>query len=218
MNLEEIWRIREEEVFPALFGSTGRGIFPLSPELFSQRFGQNDIDPRWLSLGVIEFPPAPDRQHWLYVTSGYSNPWDEEPADHSPHGESGAGVEFTFAVSEQGDWAIQTLQAMLALDLLLGSGRIPNGQQLALNARIPLGGPLNGDPACEIRNLVLVEREGGPQSFSLPSGEVMLVGFTGITDEDLRFAKANNSAALIEKLRIAGCHPVTDPHRRSIAL
>lgn len=216
MDLEEVWRLREEEVCPKLFGPVGRGIFPLTQELFSRRFGQSDVDPRWLFLGVFEFPPTPDRNSWLYVTSGYSNPWEDEPEAYDPAGESGAGVEFTFAVSEQGDWAVETLQAMLAFDLLLGAGRFANGQRFSLHDRIPLRGPLNGKPDCEIRNLVLVEREDGQKVFSLPSGEVILVGFTGITDTELAFAKSNGSPALIERLRVAGHHPITNPHRSSL--
>jgi hypothetical protein len=46
VDLEEVWRIREEEVYPKLFGSVSRGIFPLTQELFSRRFGQQDVDPR----------------------------------------------------------------------------------------------------------------------------------------------------------------------------
>jgi hypothetical protein len=216
VDLEEVWRIREEEIYPKLFGPVSRGIFPLTPELFSRRFGQQDIDPRWLHLGVFEFAPTEQRQSWLYVTSGQSNPWDDDPEDYRADGESGAGVEFTFAVSEQGDWAIRTLQNMLAFDLLLRAGRFQNGQPFALHSRIPLRAPANGEPTCEIRNLVLVEREDGPREFSLPSGAVILVGFTGITDAELAFAKANSSAALIDKLRAAGFHPITNPHRHSI--
>ena len=39
MDLEEVWRLREEEVYPKLFGPLGRGIFPLTQELFNRRFG-----------------------------------------------------------------------------------------------------------------------------------------------------------------------------------
>jgi hypothetical protein len=216
MDLEEVWRFREEEVYPALFGRVERGIFPLTQDLFGRRFGQHDIDPRWLFLGVFEFSPTPERDSWLYVTSGYSNPWDGEPGDYGSSGESGAGVEFTFAVSEQGDWAIQTLQAMLAFDLLLGAGRFPGRDRLSLHDRIPLRAPLNGSEDCQIRNLVLVEREDGAQEFTLPSGEVILVGFTGITDSELAFAKAHGSPALLDKLRAAGAHPITSPHRASV--
>ena len=216
MDLEEVWRIRDQDVYPKLFGPVSRGIFPLTQELFSQRFGQDDVDPRWLFLGVFEFAPTHDRPSWLYVTSGNSNPWNHDPEDYRPENESGAGVEFMLAASEQGDWAIQTLQAMLALDLLLGAGQIGNGQPLSLHARIPLHAPINGDQTCQIRNLVVVEREDGPGEFLLPSGNVILAGFTGITDAELAFAKSNGSPALIEKLRAAGFHPTTNPRRPSI--
>ena len=216
MDLEQVWKIREEEVYPTLFGPVSRGIFPLSQELFADRFRQSDIDPRWLFYGVFEFAPTADRSSWLYVTSGHSNPWDQETSDYDPDGESGAGVEFIFAVSEQGDWAIQTLQNMLAFDLLLGAGRFAGSDRMMLHSRIPLRSPLNGDPDCQIRNLMLVEREDGPKVFSLPSGEVILIGFTGMTDTELAFAKAHGSPALLDRLRAAGYHPVTNPHRASL--
>jgi hypothetical protein len=216
VDLEEVWRIREEDIYPKLFGPVSRGIFPLTQELFSRRFGPVEVDPRWLFLGVFEFAPTADRPSWLYVTSGYSNPWDDDPQDYRQENESGAGVEFTFAVSEQGDWAIQTLQAMLTFSLLLDAGRFPKGRQLTLHDRIPLHAPINGNQTCQIRNLVMTEREDGPQEFLLPSGKVILVGFTGITDAELIFAKSDGSAALIERLRTAGFHPTTDPRRRSV--
>ena len=92
MGLEEVWRLSEERVYPTLFGPVGRGIFSLTQELFGKRFGQRDVDPRWLFLGVFEFPPTPERSSWLYVTSGYSNPWNEEPEAYNPAGESGFGL------------------------------------------------------------------------------------------------------------------------------
>jgi len=216
MDLEEVWRLREEEVYPKLFGPVGRGIFPLTQVLFDRRFGQSDIDPRWLFLGVFEFPPTADRNSWIYVTSGYSNPWEVAPNADDAAGESGSGVEFTFAVSEQGDWAIETLQVMLAFDLLLGAGPFPNKPLLSVHDRIPLRAPVKGRLDCAIRNLVLVEREAGAQEFSLPSGKVILFGFTGVTDAELAFAKSDGSPALIDRVQEAGCHPITNPRRRSL--
>lgn len=218
MDLETVWKIREEEVYPALFGSLYRGIFPLTQQIFSERFGQSDIDPRWLHYGVIEFAPTSERPYWLYVTSGHSNPWDQEPVDYNPDGESGAGVEFTFAVSEQGDWAIETLQHILAFDLLLCAGRYSGREPLSMHDRIPLRAPINGKPDCQVRNLVLGENEAVPQEFRLPSGLVILLGFTGITDTELTYAKANGSPALVERLREAGYHPVTNPSRASLSV
>jgi hypothetical protein len=163
MNLEEVWRIREQDVYPKLFGPVSRGIFPLTRELFCRRFGQVDVDPRCLSLGVIEFAPTLDRPSWLYVTSGHSNPWEDDPQDYRHENESGAGVEFMLAASEQGDWAIRTLQTMLAYDLLLGAGQFANGKRLSLHDRIPLRAPINGDQTCQIRSETMV-----PRSFCFP--------------------------------------------------
>jgi len=216
MDLEEVWRIREEEVYPALFGARVRGIFPLQMQMFTGQFGQSDVDPRWLHYSVFEFAPTETRHSWLYVTSGHSNPWEQSPEEFDPDGESGAGVEFTLATTEAGDWAIRTLQSMLGFDILLGAGRFPGRGYLGLNDRIPLRGPLNGDPACVLRNLVITEPEGIPAEFRLPSGKVLLAGFTAISDEELNDAKQSGSSRLIDRLRVAGFHPVNDPHRQSL--
>lgn len=218
MDLERIWQIREEEIYPALFGPVSRGIFPLTERLFTDHFGQVDVDPQWLFHGVFEFAPTAQRQHWLYVTSGYSNPWEQDEADYDEEGESGLGVEFTFAVSEQGDWAVRVLQKVLAFDILLGAGRFAGADRFSLHDRIPLHAPLDGRPECELRNVVIVEREDGPQEFSLPSGVVVLVGLTGITDAERAFAKAHGTPALLDRLRMAGHHPVTNPRRTSLAI
>jgi hypothetical protein len=216
MDLEEVWRIREEEVYPALFGPHVRGIFPLRMEMFTGQFSQSKVDPRWLHYGVLEFAPTEARPSWLYVTSGHSNPWNQSPGEFDPDGQSGAGVEFTLATTEAGDWAIRTLQSMLAFDILLSAGRFPGKEHLGFNDRIPLRAPLNGDRACVLRNLVMTEPEGIPMAFQLPSGKVLLTGFTAISDEELKEAKQIGSPSLIDRLRVAGFHPVNDPHRRSL--
>jgi hypothetical protein len=216
VDLEEIWRIREDEVYPALFGPHVRGIFTLPMEMFVEQFSQSQVDPRWLFHGVLEFAPTAARHSWLYVTSGYSNPWEEAPDEFNPDGQSGSGVEFTFATTEPGDWAIRTLQSMLAFDILLAAGRYPGRECLGVNDRIPLRTPLNGDPACVLRSLIMTQPEGIPGEFKLPSGEVLLTGFTAISDIELEEAKRTGSPALIDRLRVAGFHPVNDPHRSSL--
>ncbi|MDZ4867221.1 MAG: suppressor of fused domain protein [Alphaproteobacteria bacterium] len=216
MDLEQVWAIREDDVYPSLFGSTRRGIFPLALALFTGQFGQTKVDPRWLHHGVIEFAPTASRRSWLYVTSGHSNPWEQSPENYDKAGDSGAGVEFALATTEQGDWAIQTVQSMLAFDILLCAGRYPGKGPLAVHDRIPLQTPLNRDPNCLLRNLVVTDAEGIPAVFQLPSGSVRLMAFTGLTDAELSFAKANGSLSIIERLREAGFHPINNPGRPSI--
>jgi len=78
---------------------------------------------------------------------------------------------------------------MLAFDILLWAGRFPDKEYLGLNDRIPLRAPLNGDPACVLRNLIMTEPEGIPTGFQLPSGKALLTGFTAISDDELEEAK-----------------------------
>jgi hypothetical protein len=62
----------------------------------------------------------------------------------------------------------------------------------------------------------MTEPEGIPIAFQLPSGKVLLTGFTAISDAELKEAKQIGSPGLIDRLRVAGFHPVNDPHRRSL--
>lgn len=215
VDFEEVWRVREEEVYPRLFGRSDGRIAVLNQEVFS-RFGPQEIDPRWLTMGVMEFAPTPDRPTWLYVTSGYSNPWNDDPADYDVDGKSGAGVEFTLATVEQADWAIQTLQSMLAFDLLLAADRFPGSPCLSRHDRIPLHGPIDGRPECLVRNLIMVEPDGFAQEFGLPSGVVILEMFIGVTDAEAALARTLGADELLERLRAAGHFPGTDSRRASV--
>lgn len=212
VDLEEVWRIREEEVYPRLFGPVNRGIFVLDQEVFAA-FGISDPDPRWLMHGVFEFAPTATRASWLYVTSGYSNPWDDEPGDYSPTGDSGAGVEFVFETDRQGDWAVVQLRRLLALELLLAAGRIGNGS-LGLHDRIPLKAPIDGEAGHAV-DTVVVARSRWPD-VALPSGEVMFVQFVGATASEVAFAVKDGTPALLERLRAAGAAPVIVPDRAPV--
>ncbi|CDX19528.1 conserved hypothetical protein [Mesorhizobium sp. ORS 3324] len=216
MDFEEVWRIREEDIYPTLFGGERRGIFTLPPELFGQKFGIAEVDPRWLFYGVFEHAPTPERPYWLYVTSGHSNPWEQEEEAYDPGGESGAGIEFILASTERGDWAIRCLQNLLAFDLLLGAGHFGGRGPLGEGDRIPLRSPINGVESCLVRNVVVSRASSLPLGFTLPSGKVELLAFVGTTDSELDFAKAKGNDALITRLRSSGFFPVIDPQRQSV--
>jgi len=215
MNLEEVWRIREEQVYPSLFGGTSRGIFTLTQALFQDRFGQTDVDPRWLFLGFFEFAPTSKRPFWIYVTSGHSNPWDEAPGVFTPNGPSGTGVEFLLATTEQGEWAIREVLNLLAFDLLLRAGRYPGKPPLADGDRIPLRAPINGDPACVLRNILISFVGEIWPGFSLPSGAVRFLTLVGVSDAEVFFAKTAGSDALAAALSAKG-YSVTDTRRQSL--
>ena len=216
MDLEEVWRIREEEIYPNLFGQQSCGIFPLGLALFTDRFQQEKVDPRWLYYGVIEFSPTPSRASWLYATSGHSNPWETEPVDYDITKQSGAGVEFTLETVEKAEWAISILQSLLAFDILLNAGRYPNKDVLQLYDRIPIKAPLNGNPNCLLRNLIVTKSGHFKDKFILPSGIVQLLSFTAISDCELTYAKEYGTENIINQLHELGFHPANDPFRRSI--
>jgi len=197
-------------------GSRSRGIFTLQPAMFTKRFGQTQLDPLWLSYGVFEFEPTQTRSSWLYVTSGLSNPWYQSPEGFQQNHESGTGAEFTFATTEAGDWAIETLLSVLAVELLLGAGRLSRKEPLQVNDRIPLHRPLNGEDACILRTLLMTEAEGISKEFYLPSGKVLLAGVTAISDAELEAGRQHGWPHLLDILRVAGFHPVNDPHRQSL--
>ncbi len=216
LDLEDVWRIREEDIYPALFGPLSRGIFPLTAELFSNRFNRNDVDPRWLSYGVLEFAPTASHPYWLYATSAYSNPWEVEPGDYDPSGPSGSGVEFLFAAPEQANWPIIFLQNMLAFDMLLSVGHFPGRAPLQVGDRIPLGSAIDGSGSA-MQAALVIQTDKLPTGFALPSGQVEFLTFIGITDLELSFAKANSSEQLLLRLSEIPAFPASDPSRASIA-
>lgn len=213
--LELVWEHREEVVYPGLFGQVSRGVFALSADIFADTFGQRDIDPRWLHHGVFEFGPSASRSTWLYVTSGTSNPWDEDPIEDDPEAYSGLGTELVLETLVQSEWAIHCLQKLLSYNILLAHGRLGDVAPLDHGARVPLGGPIDGEASSQLRFVVVSEPSHFPSSFRLASGRVDLLHLVGITEAERDLAKVEGHAALIARLASHGAFPATDPTRAS---
>lgn len=212
MDLEAVWAQREDVIYPELFGGEGRGIFPLSQNVFDV-FPNAQIDPRWLHYGVFEYAPFQGRKSWLYVTSGHSNPWDTPPEDYRPDGRSGAGVEFSIETQDQAEWAISFLLKMLAFDLLVSSGQYGDKPPLGIDDRIPLGGPIDGNPETPIHAVILHSPESYPNRFQLPSGHVDILQFVGVTEAERDLARAEGFDALRNKLVAEANFPTTNVRR-----
>lgn len=217
-TLESVWADREDRVYPELFGQMSRGIFPLDGALFTGMFAQKTYDPRWLTYGVFEYAPSLSRQSWLYVTSGCSNPWEQEPADYDSSKCSGYGMELVLEVTSKGDWPIIMLRRLLAFNILLIHGRYGESKQLGYGDRVPLHAPITLEGDSELRNVVFFKPEHYSSSFRLASGEVELVHAVGITDSELAFAKEHGSEALFPFLKQNGAWPVTNPSRGSVTV
>ena len=215
MDLTHINEARELKIYPQLFGKQKRPIFDMLPEVFAA-YGDHEIDPRWLSHGVMEFEPNDDRPTWLYVTTGYSNPWGQSSDDWDPDGESGAGVEFILETNEQTNWPVTRLQSLLAFDMLAAAGMLgEDSEPLAFHDIMPLNYPVDGSEDGQIKTMVLVAPEVA-EGFQLPSGNVALAQFVGLSDAERDFAAEFGLEHLTDKLRGAGHWPRTVPDRESV--
>jgi hypothetical protein len=188
--LEDSWEQREEQIYPFLFGDTGEGIYPLDASIFQNQYSVEEIDPRWLHYGVFKCAPTDKRDTWVYVTSGMSNAWEaDEPEEYS-----GFGTEFIPETDNECDWAINALRSLVAFNILLSVGHYGDKPLIDYGDRIPLSIEPN------ISNLMVVKPKNFPASFELVSGKVDILQVTGITSQELAFAKKKGSDILAEKL------------------
>lgn len=210
---ESAWAFREENLYRALFGDIGRGIYPLDSELFAGQFRQTSVDPRWLTHGVFECPPSGPRGNWLYVSSGLSNAWEADSP--KPDEISGLGNEFIFECPEQSRWALLLLRGMVAFQILLSAGRFPGKGLLNVWDRIPLRAPID-DSSSALNWVLLTPSPNFSELQKLPSGRFHFLQFVGITEDEADYARRNGGDKLLTLLKQRGAAPVTDPTRRTI--
>lgn len=209
---EESWAVREEKIYKTLFGDTGPGIYLVDQDLFSSGFQQREVDPRWLHDGIFECPPNNSRKNWLYVSSGLSNPWEQDPA--SPSEVSGLGCEFAMECGEQSRWALLLLRRMVAFQRLLSVDHFPGKGLLQVWDRIPLRAAIDGASSA-VMWVLLTPSEGlGKQQ--LPSGRFQFLLFIGITEDEADYARTNGGDILLDLLTERIAAPVNDPKRASV--
>jgi len=204
---ERAWREREEERYPALFGTESEGIFLPAPSVFSDVFGQAEVDPRWLHIGVFRFAPTVERPSWLHVSSGLSTDWEDE-------GVSGFGCELVLETPWKNDRAIEVLNHLVVYDLLIAHGRFGEPRLLEIGSRLhsPASFGEHG-----VADGFLVAQPDTTDHFVLETGPVDLLACVGVTSAELGFAKEKSSSALQQRLRDAGVGILTDPARASVA-
>jgi hypothetical protein len=206
--LEEVWEEREEKLYPGMFGPM-RGIFPIPPARF-QRFDAPP-DPRWLMTGVFECAPTATRSSWVYVTSGLSNPWDDEANPNEP---TGYACEFAIETARQGDWAIPLLHHLASIHLLACSRRI-HGKPFGHGDRVALHGGID-EGASALRHVLITDPVSFDKLLLQRSGFADWLFCVGISDAEKAFARESGNDLLLERLAQAAAFPVTDPDRKSL--
>lgn len=207
---ERVWEYREEILYPSLFGSVCRGIFPIQADMITGMFQQPDLDPRWLHCGVFEFEPTLARASWLYVSSGMSNAWEADGPD--PAAVSGLGCEFIFETTEPGDWAILRLLHLMTFQILLSHGKYPGREPMSDFHRVPLRGPIRPGSSV-LTHLMLAPPSRFPREVQLESGTFDFFAVVGLAEAEVAFARAQGGDSLLARLTAAGVFPVTDPNR-----
>jgi hypothetical protein len=210
---ENAWAFREETLYRKLFGSLGPGIYPLDAELFTGVFRQDSYDPRWLSHGVFECPPTPERSNWVYVSSGLSNAWEASAPD--PNAPSGLGCEFILQCPSQSRWALLLLRKMVAFQILLASGKFPGKGLLSRWDRIPLRSAIDGESS-KLTSVLLAPSPQFTGVQQIPSGQFQFHQFVGITEDEAEYARGTTSEELLRLLTAHDAAPVTDPARESV--
>jgi hypothetical protein len=210
---ELVWKHREEQLYPTLFGLESEGIFTLQADMLTGTFKQQSFDPRWLFHRVFQFAPTATRNSWLYVTSGMSNDWEADGPN--PATSSGLGCEFVMETPRVARWAIFRLLHAMAFQILLCHGRYPGRAPLGGYHRIPLRSSICAEPSV-LTWLMLAPPIGFPRQAQLESGPFEFHQLVGITEGEAGYARSHGGPALLEILRARGGFPVTNPDRQSL--
>ncbi|MGN6369140.1 MAG: suppressor of fused domain protein [Phycisphaerae bacterium] len=156
------------------------------------------------------------RDHWLYVSSGMSNPWGDSPETAKPEGLSGLGFELTLHTREPGRWALELVQWLMAVQLLVAGGELQGGI-LEYDDRVQFRrGKDSGDVSRLLVARPTVELMGYPESFQLASGRVDVMTLVGISEREAEFAKSQNPEGLVTVLRHHEVWPLTSLKRVSV--
>jgi hypothetical protein len=223
--IESVFAQRDETLYPQFFnpdGPVNGSIYRLSDENF-RAVGAETPDQRLLLHGVFEFAPTADRPHWVYASSGMSNPWGQTAETAKPDDYSGLGYEFVVHTRERGRWPIQMLHWLMTVQLLTATGHM-QGELLQPHDRIPLGGSI-GKKDGVLTHLLTVtpddfaKHDCGvkyPANFQLPSGTVDFLILLGISSREADFARTQGVEALVDLLVHHHFAPFTDPQRVSV--
>ncbi|MEI7556180.1 suppressor of fused domain protein [Candidatus Chlorohelix sp.] len=217
---QKIWEEREEKIYPELFGKLPETVIRLQEQALKAILGADaKILPEWLHYGVIEIAPNAHHADWLYITTGFSQPWNlDKEADLNPNGRSGTGIEIVMRTSERAGWAVDVLHRLSAYQIGV-AGKTIKGKVFTCGDWMPLNGPIDpGTPNTKVRGILVAQPRDFPPDFSLRSGKVELLQLLGITGQELAYLLAKGPTSLEDVLYEQGAAPAINPNRESIEL
>jgi hypothetical protein len=212
---EKLWIDREDRVYRSLFGDLGEGVYTAGEAVY-QRFERGQPHPGWFNHGVFACPPHEERDSWIYVTSGLSNPWNLERPGKDPSGFAGVGFELVVESHEESGWAVPLLHNLMAYELLVAVGTYQDAELFEYGNRVPLNASITTDFESQLRWLLIEQPKHYPSSFELAAGRVDFFHLVGASDAEVEFARKNSQDNLLQLLRDKDVHPFTDASRPSV--
>ncbi|MEM6264229.1 MAG: suppressor of fused domain protein [Bacteroidota bacterium] len=214
--LEQFSQERHHQHYPKIFGPMREGYYPLQGETFTRYFGQTTYNPRWLECAVLVSYPNEERDSWVYVTNGLSNPWDDGEYKATETEYSGMGVEFVIQTKDDEIWPIALLQHMMAYHILVTFGYMGNSVPLHPDDLLALNHPVTFEQSSALTNLLFTSPIHYATDFRLSTGLVDFLHLTGVSNEEYDFGRKTSIPKLTQQLVEAGVYVVTDPERVSI--
>ena len=180
-SVEEVWAYREDKLYKTLFPEKPDKVLLLAPN------AENALSPS-SHYGTFEIPPSKDRPYYTYVTSGMSNPTDEDLA-----GKSGYGIELVLHSKTKLSWAPGLLN-QLTMNV------VDRGVIFDFNHRIPLPEALHGSDQMIHAFILFDNKAQMPSSQTLPSGQFKFLTMMGVTEAEYKRAQKTSSAEVINDL------------------
>ena len=190
--LSQASRVREEILYKKLFSAAKSEFFVPSKAKLVAFGGKELMETGW---GVFQIEATDKNDHWTYLTSGLSNPFEDE--EFEDYEESGYGFELAIHAREKSPWAISVLWNLMGYVLTTGN-------VFAEGHIMPLNGPIDGERSV-LESLVFYE----DKVLSLPTGSFTLLTALGITEEETDFLRTYPPADLKKKLEIEKIFPFT---------
>jgi hypothetical protein len=160
-------------------------------------------------IPILAYAPNEQRDYWMYVTNGLSNPWfQEEPGEVS-----GFGCELIVKSQKDGRWPARLLRR-LSYYILSYTGTLSPGVILSMKT------PLAKQAEATVNNLFVWYADEAPDCvYQLPSGAFGLFCTVGITEDECVFAESIQEYgcwSIQQVLRQTGVGQLTYPHRGTV--
>lgn len=196
--IEKSWEQREDVIYKSLFPNMPNGIF--TPKPGQTRLGENEL--LLSSAGVFEISPSENNPYWAYITSGLSNPFDDNCEI------SGYGFELLIKSKVQMNNYIPILWNLMGYVF-------STGKTFAHSHRMSINSPVDGENS-KLNTLLFYNSEKNKKDYILPTGKFQILCITAITPEEYQYAKDNTSEKLIDLLKENNFLEIIDPSRGSL--